>query len=148
MINIEAISSTDIQTSNSLLQTTIDWATLPGDWIISTIAGMDIGAYLGFVEADVDGVLSISLSVILTPVIVFLLIYPFKNFVDTILHSMRHELKKDRIKCKTGFVVLFLFLSALAVKQYPIEPWIQDGIFAIFVISWVVWFAQGRWLNK
>jgi len=65
-----------------------------------------------------------------------------------ILHCMRHELKKDRIKCKTGFVVLVLFLIALIVKQYPIEPWIQDGAFGIFVVSWIIWFAQGRWLNK
>ena len=126
----------------------IELMTLPGDWIISTLADTDIGAYLGFVQSDVDGMLSISISVILTPVILFLLVYPFKNFIDVILHCHRHELKKDRIKCKTGFVVLALFLSALAIKQYPIEPWIQDGVFALFIIVWLVWFSQGRWLNK
>ncbi|WP_428087162.1 hypothetical protein [Candidatus Thioglobus sp.] len=134
--------------SDSLLQTTIDWAMFPGDYIVSTLAGTDIGAYLGFVEADVDGALSIVISVILMPIIIFLLIYPFKNFVDVVLHCMRHELRRDRIKCKTGFLVLALFLSALIVKQYPIEPWIQDGLFALFAASWLWWFAQGRWLNK
>ena len=138
----------ETQENNQILELITQWATLPGDWFISTLAGMDIGAYLGFVEADVDGVLSIAISVVLTPLIIFLLIYPFKNLVDVILHCMRHELKKDRIKCKTGFVVLVLFLIALIVKQYPIEPWIQDGAFGIFVVSWIIWFAQGRWLNK
>ena len=138
----------ETQENNQILELITQWATLPGDWVISTLAGMDIGAYLGFVEADVDGVLSIAMSVVLTPLIIFLLIYPFKNLVDVILHCMKHELKKDRIKCKTGFVVLVLFLIALIVKQYPIEPWIQDGAFGIFVVSWIIWFAQGRWLNK
>jgi hypothetical protein len=137
-----------VTTSESLFQTAIEWASFPGDWIISTLAGMDIGAYLGFVESDVDGVISIAISVILTPLIIFLLIYPFKNLVDVILHCMRHEQKKDRIKCKTGFVVLVLFLSALAVKQYPIDPWIQNGLFAAFIASWLLWVSQGRWLNK
>ncbi len=137
-----------VTTTESLFQTAIEWASFPGDWIISTLAGMDIGAYLGFVEADVDGVISIAISVILTPLIIFLLIYPFKNLVDVILHCMRHELKKDRIKCKTGFGVLLLFLLALAVKQYPIEPWIQNGLFAAFIASWLLWVSQGRWLNK
>ncbi len=130
------------------MQTIIEWVSFPGDYIISTLAGMDIGAYFGFVEADVDGLISIALSVILTPVIIFLLIYPFKNLVDVVLHCARHELRKDRIKCKTGFVVLALFLSALVVKQYSIEPWIQDGIFVLFIAAWLLWFAQGRWLNK
>ena len=137
-----------VTTTESLFQTAIEWASFPGDWIISTLASMDIGAYLGFVESDVDGVLSIAISVVLTPLIIFLLIYPFKNLVDVILHCMRHELKKDRIKCKTGFVVLVLFLSALAVKQYPIDPWIQNGLFAVFIASWLLWVSQGRWLNK
>ncbi len=106
------------------------------------------GAYLGFVQSDVDGMFSIAISVVLTPIILFLLVYPFKNFIDVILHCHRHELKKDRIKCKTGFLVLALFLSALAIKQYPIESWIQDGVFALFIIAWLVWFSQGRWLNK
>ncbi len=126
----------------------IELMTLPGDWIISTLSDTDIGAYLGFVQSDVDGMLSIAISVVLTPVILFLLVYPFKNFVDVILHCHRHELKKDRIKCKTGFLVLVLFLSALAIKQYPIDSLIQDGIFALFIITWLVWFSQGRWLNK
>ena len=138
----------EIQENNQILELIMQWATLPGDWIISTLAGMDIGAYLGFVEADIDGVLSIAISVVLTPLIIFLLIYPFKNLVDVILHCKRHELKKDRVKCKTGFLVLVLFLLALVVKQYPIEPWIQDGAFGMFVVSWIVWFSQGRWLNK
>jgi hypothetical protein len=137
-----------VTTTESLFQTAIEWASFPGDWIISTLASMDIGAYLGFVESDVDGVLSIAISVVLTPLIIFLLIYPFKNLVDVILHCMRHELKKDRIKCKTGFVVLVLFLSALAVKQYPIDPWIQNGLFVAFIASWLLWVSQGRWLNK
>ena len=137
-----------VTTTESLFQTVIEWASFPGDWIISTLASMDIGAYLGFVESDVDGVLSIAISVVLTPLIIFLLIYPFKNLVDVILHCMRHELKKDRIKCKTGFVVLVLFLSALVVKQYPIDPWIQNGLFAAFIASWLLWVSQGRWLNK
>jgi len=133
---------------NMSTDSVIELMTLPGDWIISTFADTDIGAYLGFVQSDVDGMLSIAISVVLTPVILFLLVYPFKNFVDVILHCHRHELKKDRVKCKTGFVVLTLFLSALAIKQYPIEPWIQDGVFALFIIVWLVWFSQGRWLNK
>ena len=135
-------------TTDPLLQTVIEWISFPGDWIISTLANMDIGAYLGFVESDVDGVLSIAISVVLTPLIIFLLIYPFKNLVDVILHCMKHELKKDRIKCKTGFIVLVLFLAALAVKQYPIDPWIQNGLFAAFIASWLLWVSQGRWLNK
>ena len=138
----------EIQENNQILELIMQWATLPGDWIILMLSGMDIGAYLGFVEADVDGVLSIAISVVLTPLIIFLLIYPFKNLVDVILHCKRHELKKDRVKCKTGFLVLVLFLLALVVKQYPIEPWIQDGAFGMFVVSWIVWFSQGRWLNK
>nr|MCH9750570.1 hypothetical protein [Pseudomonadota bacterium] len=142
------ITPIDTQTNDALMHTLLEWVSFPGDYVISTLAGMDIGAYLGFVEADVDGVFSIAISVILTPLIIFLLIYPFKNLVDVILHCMRHELKKDRVKCKTGFVVLVLFLIALIVKQYPIEPWIQDGAFGIFVVSWIIWFAQGRWLNK
>ncbi len=141
-------NSENITSNDTLLQTIIEWVSFPGDYIISTLAGMDIGAYFGFVEADVDGLISIALSVILTPVIIFLLIYPFKNLVDVVLHCARHELRKDRIKCKTGFVVLALFLSALVVKQYSIEPWIQDGIFALFVAAWLLWFAQGRWLDK
>ncbi len=148
MTNTETILSASTQADNSLLQTALDWATLPGDYVISTLASMDIGAYLGFVESDVDGVFSIVISIVLTPIIIFLLIYPFKNLVDVILHCMRHELKKDRIKCKTGFVVLVFFLLAIAVKQYPVEPWIQEGVFAVFVASWLLWFAQGRWLNK
>ncbi len=141
-------NSENITSNDTLLQTIIEWVSFPGDYIISTLAGMDIGAYFGFVEADVDGLISIALSVILTPVIIFLLIYPFKNLVDVVLHCARHELRKDRIKCKTGFVVLALFLSALVVKQYSIEPWIQDGIFVLFIAAWLLWFAQGRWLNK
>lgn len=141
-------NSENITSNDTSLQTIIEWVSFPGDYIISTLAGMDIGAYFGFVEADVDGLISIALSVILTPVIIFLLIYPFKNLVDVVLHCARHELRKDRIKCKTGFVVLALFLSALVVKQYSIEPWIQDGIFALFVAAWLLWFAQGRWLDK
>ena len=133
---------------NMSTDSVIELMTLPGDWIISTLADTDIGAYLGFVQSDVDSMLSISISVVLTPVILFLLVYPFKNFVDVILHCHRHELKKDRIKCKTGFLVLVLFLSALAIKQYPVESWIQDGVFALFIIVWLVWFSQGRWLNK
>ncbi|MCH9645561.1 MAG: hypothetical protein K0U08_02825 [Proteobacteria bacterium] len=148
MATTETITPIDTQTNDALMHTLLEWVSFPGDYVISTLAGMDIGAYLGFVEADVDGVFSIAISVILTPLIIFLLIYPFKNLVDVILHCMRHELKKDRVKCKTGFVVLVLFLIALIVKQYPIEPWIQDGAFGIFVVSWIIWFAQGRWLNK
>ncbi|MBC8494311.1 MAG: hypothetical protein ISR74_05995 [Candidatus Thioglobus sp.] len=140
------MSKTTDQTT--LLQTLIDWATFPGDYIISTLASMDIGAYFGFVEADVDGALSIVISVVLTPVILFLLIYPFKNFVDVVLHCARHEQRKDRIKCKSGFVVLALFLTALAVKQYPIEPWIQDTTFVLFAASWIIWFGIGRWWAK
>ncbi|SMN15566.1 hypothetical protein CRYPA_1613 [uncultured Candidatus Thioglobus sp.] len=109
---------------------------------------MDIGAYLGFVEADVDGFISIALSVILTPIIIFLLIYPFKNLVDVVLHCARHELRKHRIKCKTGFAVLVLFLAALVVKQYSVDSWIQDSVFGLFIAAWLLWFAQGRWLNK
>ena len=138
----------EIQENNQIWELVIEWASLPGDWIISTLADTDIGAYLGFVQSDVDGMFSLAISVILTPVILFLLVYPFKNLIDVILHCHRHELKKDRIKCKTGFLVLALFLSALAIKQYPIEPWIQDGVFALFIIAWLVWFSQGRWLNK
>ena len=148
MKNIEVVSHSTEQTNEQLLQIFIEWASFPGDWVISTLANMDIGAYLGFVESDVDGVLSIAISVVLTPLIIFLLIYPFKNLVDVILHCMRHELKKDRIKCKTGFVVLALFLAALAVKQYPIDPWIQNGLFTAFIASWLLWVSQGRWLNK
>jgi hypothetical protein len=136
------------ETNQSLWQTLIDWSTFPGDYVISTLAGMDIGAYLGFVEADVDGVLSIVISVVLTPVILFLLVYPFKNFVDVIVHCHSHELKKDRIKCKIGFVVLAFFIAALVVKQYSIEPWIQDSIFAVFVATWFGWFGIGRWWTK
>jgi hypothetical protein len=136
------------ETNQSLWQTLIDWLTFPGDYVISTLAGMDIGAYLGFVEADVDGVLSIAISVVLTPIILFLLVYPFKNFVDVIVHCHNHELKKDRIKCKTGFVVLAFFMAALVVKQYPIEPWIQDSVFAVFVATWFGWFGVGRWWIK
>lgn len=148
MKNTDIVLNAENQTNEQLWHIALDWATFPGDWIISTLANMDIGVYLGFVEADVDGALSIALSVVLTPMIIFLLIYPFKNLVDVILHCRRHELKKDRIKCKTGFLVLALFLLALVVKQYPIEPWIQDSAFGVFVISWIVWFSQGRWLNK
>ena len=43
-----------VTTTESLIQTAIEWASFPGDWIISTLAGMDIGAYLGFVEADIE----------------------------------------------------------------------------------------------
>ena len=50
-----------VTTTESLFQTAIEWASFPGDWIISTLASMDIGAYLGFVESDVDGVLSIAI---------------------------------------------------------------------------------------
>ena len=148
MKNTEVVSYTDTQSSEPFLSTLIEWASFPGNWIVSTLANMDIGVYLGFSEADVGGVLSIAMSVVLTPLIIFLLIYPFKNLIDVILHCARHEQKKDRIKCKTGFLVLVLFLLALIVKQYPIEPWIQDSAFVIFVISWLVWFSQGRWLNK
>jgi hypothetical protein len=145
MNNPAIFNNTD---NNQPLASLIDWASLPGDWLISTLAGTDIGAYFGFVATDIDGILSIILSMILTPIILFLAIYPFKNLLDTILHCWRHKLRKDRIKCKIGFVVLALFLVALTVKQYPIEPMIQDGLFTIFVLSWIIWFAQGRWLNK
>ena len=148
MKNTEVVLHANTQLNESFLSTLIEWASFPGNWVVSTLANMDIGVYLGFVEADVDGWFSIAISAVLTPLIIFLLIYPFKNLVDVILHCVRHEQKKDRIKCKTGFLVLVLFLLALVVKQYPIEPWIQDSAFGIFVISWLVWFSQGRWLNK
>jgi len=142
------MNNSPVAVNDSLLQAAIEWVSFPGDYIISTLAGMDIGIYLGFVEADVDEFLSIALSVVLTPIIVFLLAYPFKNFVDVVLHCMKHELKKDRIKCKTGFVVLVLFLLSLTLKQYSVDHWIQDGSFVIFAAVWLLWFAQGRWLNK
>jgi hypothetical protein len=145
METAQAITPVDTQSNDLLMQTLNEWASFPGDYVISTLAGMDIGAYLGFVEADIDGVLSIAISVVLTPLIVFLLIYPFKNLIDVILHCLRHELRQDRIKCKTGFVVLALFLTALAVKQYPIESWIQDASFGLFIASWITWFGIGRW---
>lgn len=132
----------------TLLQTLIDWLTFPGDYLISTLASMELGVYLGFVPADVDGVVSIAISVILTPIILFLLVYPFKNFVDVILHCMRHELNKDRIKCKTGFVVLAIFIIALVVEQFPVNPWIQDASVILFITSWIGWFGIGRWWVK
>jgi hypothetical protein len=133
---------------NNYIETLIELAMYPGDWVVATLANTGAGNYLGFFESDVGGTFSVAISIILTPLIIFLLIYPFKNLIDTILHCMRHELRKDRIKCKTGFVVLILFLLTLVVKQYPIEPWIQDGVFVLFIITWLVWFSQGRWLNK
>jgi len=133
---------------NNYIETLIELAMYPGDWVVATLANTGTGNYLGFFESDVGGTFSVAISIILTPLIIFLLIYPFKNLIDTILHCMRHELRKDRIKCKTGFVVLILFLLTLVVKQYPIEPWIQDGVFVLFIITWLVWFSQGRWLNK
>ena len=133
---------------NNYIETLIGLLMYPGNWIVVTLTNTRIGTYLGFIESDVDGTLSIVISVVLTPLIIFLLIYPFKNLIDTILHCMKHELRKDRIKCKTGFVVLILFLLTLVVKQYPVEPWIQDASFALFIASWIIWFAQGRWLNK
>ena len=51
-------------TTDPLFQTVIEWISFPGDWVISTLANMNIGAYLGFVESDVDGVLSIAISVV------------------------------------------------------------------------------------
>ncbi|MDG2395931.1 hypothetical protein [Candidatus Thioglobus sp.] len=145
MATTETITPIDTQSNDVLMHTLLDWASFPGDYVISTLAGMDIGAYLGFVEADVDGWFSIAISVVLTPLIIFLIIYPFKNFIDVILHCMRHELRQDRIKCKTGFMVLALFLIALVVKQYPIVPWIQDVSFGLFIASWIGWFGIGRW---
>ncbi len=138
----------EIQANEQMWETIVSWLLLPGNWVTAQLADSDIGAYFGLVRADVDGIFAIALSVVLTPVILFLLVYPVKNFVDVVLHCYRHELKKDRIKCKTGFVVLAVFLAALAVKQYPIESWIQDGVFAVFILTWLIWFAQGRWLNK
>jgi hypothetical protein len=133
---------------NNILPTLIDWLTFSGNYVISTLANTDLGAYLGFVQADVGGVFAIVISIVLTPIIIFLLIYPFKNFVDVILHCARHTKKQNRIKCKTGFVVLIIFLIALIVKQYPIEALIQNGVFSLFVIAWIIWFGIGRWWVK
>jgi uncharacterized membrane protein len=134
--------------NNTVLQTLIDWLTFSGDYVVATFANTSLGAYLGFVEADVGGVFSIAISIVLTPIIIFLLIYPFKNFIDVILHCVKHKKRQDRIKCRTGFVVLIIFLIALIVKQYPIEPWVQNSTFALFAIFWVIWFGIGRWWIK
>ena len=66
---------------NNYIETLIELAMYPGDWVVATLANTGTGNYLGFFESDVGGTFSVAISIILTPLIIFLLIYPFKNLV-------------------------------------------------------------------
>ncbi len=120
----------------------------PGEWLVGQLIQTDLGQYIGFSEADYDGAFSIIASIIISTSIIALAIYPIKAFIDTIIQCSSHELKKDRTKCKTGYVVLVLFLLLFVGEHYKLEQWLQELNLWVFAITWVLWFTQGKYWNK
>ena len=120
----------------------------PGEWLVGQLIQTDLGQYIGFSEADYDGAFSIIASIIISSSIIALAIYPIKAFIDTIIQCRSHELKKDRTKCKTGYVVLVLFLLLFVGEHYKLEQWLQELNLWVFAITWVLWFTQGKYWNK
>ena len=117
----------------------------PGEWLVGQLIQTDLGQYIGFSEADYDGTFSIIASIIISSSIIALAIYPIKAFIDTIIQCRSHELKKDRTKCKTGYVVLVLFLLLFVGEHYKLEQWLQELNLWVFAITWVLWFTQGKY---